>query len=102
MADQLTDDVNAYFAPQVQSDNNSPEWCSGAYMDYQVELVARAFYDAEYEDCLWDGEAEFIKQEYREYARNAINLLHDDIGVLLLALERATADEHPERSRAAA
>jgi hypothetical protein len=50
-------------------------------MDYQVELVARAFYDAKYEDCLWDGEAEFIKQEFREYARNAINLFHDDIGL---------------------
>jgi predicted DNA-binding protein (UPF0278 family) len=71
-------------------------------MDYQVELVARAFYDAEYEDFLWDGEAEIIKQEYREYARNAISLLNDDIGVLLLALERATAEERPERSRAAA
>ncbi|MEE1612208.1 hypothetical protein [Microvirga sp. CF3016] len=71
-------------------------------MNYQVELVARAFYDAEHEDCLWDGEAEVIKQEFREYARNAINLLHEDIGVLLMALERAAAEEHPERSRAAA
>ncbi|QRM29248.1 hypothetical protein [Microvirga sp. VF16] len=71
-------------------------------MDYQVELVARAFYDAEYEDCLWDGEIEAVKQEFREYARNAINLLEEDIGVLLLALERATAEERPERSRAAA
>lgn len=71
-------------------------------MDYQVELVARAFYDAEFEDCLWDGEAEIVRQEYREYARNAINLLDDDIGVLLMALETATAEERPERSRAAA
>lgn len=71
-------------------------------MDYQVELVARAFYDAEYDDGLWDGEADYIKQEFREYARNAIKLLHDDIGVLLMALERATAEEHPDRPRAAA
>jgi hypothetical protein len=71
-------------------------------MDYQIELVARAFYDAEYDNCSWDGEAEYIKQEYREYARNAINLLHEDIGVLLMALERATAEEYPGRSRAAA
>ena len=71
-------------------------------MDYQVELVARAFYDAEYEDCLWDGEIDAIKREFREYARNAISLLDDDIGVLLLALQRASAEERPERSRAAA
>jgi hypothetical protein len=71
-------------------------------MDYQVELVARAFYDAEFEDCLWDGETESVRQEYREYARNAINLLDDDIGVLLMALDKAMAEERPERSRAAA
>jgi hypothetical protein len=29
-------------------------------------------------------------------------LLHEDIGVLLLALQRAVAEEHPERARAAA
>jgi len=71
-------------------------------MDYQVELVARAFYDAEFEDCLWDGETENVRQEYREYARNAINLLDDDICVLLMALDKAMAEERPERSRAAA
>ncbi len=71
-------------------------------MDYQVELVARAFYDAEHEDCLWDAEAEAIRQDFREYARNAINLLNEDIGVLLMALENATAEENPNRSRAAA
>ena len=71
-------------------------------MDYQEELVARACYDAEFEDCLWDGETESVRQEYREYARNAINLLDDDIGVLLMALDKAMAEERPERSRAAA
>ena len=64
-------------------------------MNYQIELVARAFYDAEFE-------AEYIKQEYREYASNAIDLLHEDIGVLLVALEGAAAEERPGRSRAAA
>ncbi|WP_245272985.1 hypothetical protein [Microvirga lotononidis] len=67
-----------------------------------MELVARAFYDAEYEDCLWDAEAEVIKQDFREYARNAINLLNEDIGVLLMALDQATAEENPSRARAAA
>jgi len=71
-------------------------------MDYQVELVARAFFEAEHEDFFWDSEAELVRDEFREYARNAISLLDEDIGVLLLALQRATAEEHPERSRAAA
>jgi len=74
----------------------------GRIMDYQVELVARAFYDAEHEDYSWDGESEAVREEFREYARNAINLLHDDIGVLIMALQRATAAENPERARAAA
>jgi hypothetical protein len=71
-------------------------------MDYQVELVARAFFEAEHEDCSWDSEAEGTREEFREYARNAIHLLHEDIGVLIMALQRASAEEHPDRSRAAA
>ena len=71
-------------------------------MDYQVELVARAFLEAEHDVFSGDSEAELIREEFREYARNAISLLDEDIGVLLLALERATAEEHPERSKAAA
>jgi hypothetical protein len=70
-------------------------------MDFQIELVARAFFEAEHEDLSWDGEAELVKDEFREYARNAINLLHDDIGGLL-ALKQSAAEELPERSRAAA
>ncbi|WP_343234571.1 hypothetical protein [Microvirga splendida] len=64
--------------------------------------MARAFFEAEHEDFSWDGEAELVREEFREYARNAINLLDEDIGVLLMALDRATAEEHPERVRAAA
>jgi hypothetical protein len=71
-------------------------------MDYQVELVARAFFEAEHEDFSWDAEAELVREEFRQYARNAIGLLEEDIGVLLLALQRATAQEHPGRSMAAA
>jgi hypothetical protein len=70
-------------------------------MDYRIELVARAFYDAEYEGFSWDNEPEILKRQFREYARNAINLLNEDIGVLLLALEQAT-DERPGETRAAA
>ena len=73
----------------------------GAKMDYQVELVARAFYDAEYEGFSWDHEPELLKKQFREYARNAISLLDEDIGVLLLALEDAT-DARPREARVAA
>jgi hypothetical protein len=71
-------------------------------MNYQVELVARAFYDAEHEGSSWDGESESLKQEFRGYARNAIDLLSEDIGVLLMALERASAEERPTGARVAA
>jgi hypothetical protein len=70
-------------------------------MDFQIELVARAFFEAEHEDLSWDGEAELVRDEFREYARNAINLLQDDIGGLL-ALQQSAAEELPERSRVAA
>ena len=58
----------------------------GAKMDYKIELVARAFHEAEQETPLWDDLPAFRKEEFREFARNAINLLNEDIGVLLLAL----------------
>ncbi len=70
-------------------------------MDYQIELVARAFYDVEYEDGVWEFEADYIKQEFRDYASNAIDLLHEDIGVLLMALEGAAAEGYRGRPRAA-
>ena len=37
-------------------------------MDYQVELVARAFFEAEHEDFSWDGEAELVRP-WREIPR---------------------------------
>ena len=71
-------------------------------MDYKVELVAQAFYEADQEGCLWDNEPAVSKEQFREFARNAINLLDEDIGVLLLALESASADERMEGTRLAA
>ena len=62
-------------------------------MDYKVELVAQAFYEAEQDAHLWDNEPAVIKEQFRKFARNAINLLNEDIGVLLLALENASAEE---------
>ncbi len=41
----------------------------------QVERVARAFYDAEEDAFLWESEPEILKEEFRQYAREAIALL---------------------------
>ena len=71
-------------------------------MDYLVEMVAQAFYEAEQDAHLWGNEPEIIKQQFREFARNAINLLNEDIGVLLLALEQSTADERVRGARLSA
>lgn len=56
-------------------------------MDYQIEIVARAFYDAENGGRSWDSEPETIRHEFRTYARNVIALMGDEIGVLLLELQ---------------
>ena len=41
----------------------------------QVERVARAFYQAQEEVPDWESEPEFLKEEFRDYARVAIALL---------------------------
>jgi hypothetical protein len=61
----------------------------GQKMNYQIELVARAFYDADDEGLGWDAEPEILKEEFRGYARNAIDLLQTEIGVLPLALDKS-------------
>jgi hypothetical protein len=71
-------------------------------MQNKVELVARAIHKAEHQELPWDGEPLAHKERFREYARNAINLLGEDIGVLLLALETATAGKRIGHPRAAA
>jgi hypothetical protein len=88
--------------PQAPTKTKFPEQFSGADMDYQVELVARAFYDAEHEGSSWDCESEVLRREFRGYARNAIDLLDDDIGVLVLALQRAADEERSQGAKAAA
>jgi hypothetical protein len=62
-------------------------------MDYNIELVAQAIQEAEQAACPWDNEPASRKERFREYARNAVNLLDDDIDVLLLALKEAAAEE---------
>ncbi len=71
-------------------------------MDYKVELVARALYEAEQDMPLWDNLPAVRQEQLREFARNAINLLNEDIGVLLLALEDSAAGKRMKHSRAAA
>lgn len=67
-------------------------------MDYKVELVAQALYEAGQPLYGWDNEPTPRKERFREYARNAITLLDDDIGVLLLALEECKAEDHEDVS----
>ncbi len=51
----------------------------------QVEHVARAFYDAQEEAPDWDSEPEFLKEEFRQYAQDAIALLEQHGEQLLAA-----------------
>ena len=71
-------------------------------MQHKVELVARAIHRAEHQELSWDSESSARKDRFREYARNAINLLGEDIGVLLLALEESAAGKRVRKRRAAA
>ncbi|KLK90142.1 hypothetical protein AA309_27390 [Microvirga vignae] len=71
-------------------------------MDYTIELVAQAIWEAEHGTDPWHSEPTHRKERFREYARNAINLLGDDIGVLLLALKEATGEQSVGGPRAAA
>jgi hypothetical protein len=45
-------------------------------MVYQIEHVARAFYDTVHDGKVWDIEFEIIKEEFRLFAREAIDFLH--------------------------
>jgi hypothetical protein len=71
-------------------------------MQHKVELVARAIHKAEHQELSWDDEPAVRQDRFREYARNAINLLNEDIAVLLLALGEATAGRRIGETRAAA
>ncbi|MGF9763007.1 hypothetical protein AAII07_48415 [Microvirga sp. 0TCS3.31] len=55
------------------------------YLQQQVEHVARAFYDTQEEIPDWYNEPEFLKDEFREYARDAIALLEQHRESLLTA-----------------
>ena len=74
----------------------------GVTMDYTVELVAQTIYEAEQTAYRWDDEPAIRKERFREYARNAINLLGEDIGVLIFALNKTAVDVSLGSPRAAA
>ncbi|MBA1155650.1 hypothetical protein [Microvirga mediterraneensis] len=44
-------------------------------MDAEIEFVARALYDAEDDAQTWDCEPDIIKDEFRRFARAALDLL---------------------------
>ena len=71
-------------------------------MQHKIELVARAIHQAEHQELSWESEPSDRKDRFREYARNAIRLLNEDIGVLLLALEKSTPGKRMGEPRAAA
>jgi len=71
-------------------------------MNYTIELVAQAIHEADQAACRWDDEPAVRKERFRKYAHNAIKLLGDDIGVLLLALQKATEGADSIQPRAAA
>ena len=60
--------------------------------EHKIELVAQAIHEAQQQACSWDVETVLRREHFRECARNAIKLLDEDIGVLLLALREATAE----------
>ena len=63
-------------------------------MKRRIELVAQAIHDAQPSAFAWDAEPAFDRERYREYARNAIKLLGEEIGVLLFSLGEAAAEQH--------
>jgi hypothetical protein len=70
--------------------------------NHKIELVAQAIHDAEQQACQWNDEPTGCKERFREYARNAIKLLNDDIGVLLNALAEEAAARHRAGPRTSA
>jgi hypothetical protein len=68
-------------------------------MNNKVELVAQAFYEAGQGAAPWDNEPADCKEPFREFARNVINLVNEDIGVLLLAPENASAEKRVRSMR---
>ena len=68
--------------------------------EHRVELVAQAIHGAQQQACSWDTEPTISREYFRQCARNAITLLDEDIGVLLLALREAMAEGQVGTSRA--
>lgn len=62
-------------------------------MEPTVEAVARAIHEAHPHARSWNAETATRREHFRQCARNAIRLLDEDIGVLLLALREAKENQ---------
>jgi hypothetical protein len=73
-----------------------PIWLRGAggpcMTPNQVELVAQAFYAAEYSGD-WDDAPEVLREQYRDLSRMAIALLHQQISHCRSSLMQAKMSE---------
>jgi hypothetical protein len=65
----------------------------------QVELVAKAFYAAEYVGD-WDDAPEISQEQFRDLARTAITLLHQQISGCRASLMLAKVSECPHGEEA--
>ena len=97
--------ASIHFAASLTAPSSEQALCGPAHdtmvaattaddMKRRIEFVAQAIHDAEPSAFAWDAEPAFDRERYREYARNAIKLLGEDIGVLLLSLGEAAAEQH--------
>jgi hypothetical protein len=84
-------------AEPFRSARTTPVLAIEEMMNYKVELVAQAIYEAEQGVRLWEDEPAICKERFRHFAHNAINLLKVDIGVLLQALEESRTRERHGR-----
>ena len=46
-------------------------------MEYEIEAVARALYDAEDDAKMWEREPEILKAKFSRHARTALELLEE-------------------------
>jgi hypothetical protein len=64
--------------------------------EQQVEYIARAFYDAQDDAGVWDSEPEPRREEFRQYARDAITLYRRQRLQEALASQATDPISHPK------
>jgi hypothetical protein len=63
--------ARGFSAKQTETSNHE----EGPAMDCEIESVARALHSAEEDAHLWEREPEIVKEEFRFYARAALEML---------------------------